>query len=385
MTLSGAELYRVVDAYASLGDHRTGDAGDLATAPWLAGELRALGATVDVRPVTFQRYVAEWEVRLDGEVVESLPLFYEGVGRLRAAPATVMVDPRPTPSGPTSTIELDGCAETANTARAAGREVVVFALEHPLGLLAAPNRRPRAARSFPVIQVAGRHRRQLGAASTVVDLDARIEPGRSANVVARFGTGPLSETVVVTTPISGWFRCGGERGTGIAVALALAEALAAQRPVLVLGATGHELATFGAELLDTEVEEAPRGVVHVGANAACAAGPPDGPAVATTATQGHLAAKLPLRFAGRDAEGVAVEAALAPSGWRVSRPRPATDPASWAGEASTWAPRGVTLLSVIDANPYFHTPQDVPEAVTSPAVLHDVAQALIAAASAALT
>lgn len=377
MSADGDALLAVVEAYASLGDHRTGWEGDRATGPWLARELAALGAEAELRAVAFDRYACEWEVRLDGEVVEALPLFYAGVGSLRSAPALVVADPRLVRSGATSTTELWGYDAVSREATAQHRKLVVFALDHPLGLLAVPNRRVGPATGMPAIQVAARHRDQLDQARVEVDLDARVVAGASANVVARFGAGPMSETVVVTTPISGWFRCAGERGTGIAVALALAESVAAHRPVLFLGATGHELGTLGAALVESEVDGVPRAVVHVGANAACVTQPADGAA--------RLWAKRPLRMAGSDDEVAAVEAALASSGWLVDRPSPPTDPASWQGEAATWASRSVTLLSVIDANPYFHTPEDLPDAVTTQAMLAEVTDALATATLAAVT
>ena len=375
---AGDDLYWLVEEYASFGHHRSGDVGDRATGRWLAEELRRRGARVELQPVNFDRYACRWEVRVDGEIVDALPLFYSGIGRFRSTAALAIVDPEPVATGPTSTIELAGCVDAAGEARNRGKGVLVFAFEHPLGLLAAPNRRPvPPAGRMPAIQVAARHREGLADASVVVDLDAGMAAGRSANVVARFGDGPLSETIVVTTPISGWFRCAGERGTGIAVALALAEALAAHRPVLFLGATGHELAsTFGAALLESHVEGTPRAVVHVGANAGCTAN-------GAGAAYRDLSAKRPLRMAGTDAEVAAVEEVLGRAGWGLARPQPATDPASWVGEASTWASRGVTLLSVIDSNPYFHTPEDLPGAVTSPAALAAVAEVLTSATVAA--
>ena len=67
---------------------------------------------------------------------------------------------------------------------------------------------------------------------------------------------------IVSTPISGWFHCGGERGPGVAIFLGLAEALprlAAARSarsaaqcggveLLFVGTSGHELGDMGAEL-----------------------------------------------------------------------------------------------------------------------------------------
>ncbi len=80
---------RVV-AYSDLGDHRSGTAVDEDSLAWMQAELTRIGA-VDVRrmPYSFRRYDAQWEVRIDGNEVPSIPLFYEGVGNVRTAdPAT---------------------------------------------------------------------------------------------------------------------------------------------------------------------------------------------------------------------------------------------------------------------------------------------------------
>jgi hypothetical protein len=51
---------------------------------------------------------------------------------------------------------------------------------------------------------------------------------------------------VISTPLTGWFTCGAERGPGIAVLLRLAEVLATSpRPVLVIGTGSHEIGHLG--------------------------------------------------------------------------------------------------------------------------------------------
>jgi hypothetical protein len=67
----GRRLFATVESYAALGDHRTGTAVDEATVDWFASELEALGARVKSDPSAFPRYDARWEVKVDGETVES--------------------------------------------------------------------------------------------------------------------------------------------------------------------------------------------------------------------------------------------------------------------------------------------------------------------------
>jgi hypothetical protein len=76
----------------------------------------------------------------------------------------------------------------------------------------------------------------------------------------------------VTTPISGWFGCGGERGPGVALFLGLARWVAQQKSdlsYLFIANSGHELGYLGAEITLEKVDvPAPRDVVawvHLGA------------------------------------------------------------------------------------------------------------------------
>ena len=87
-------------------------------------------------------------------------------------------------------------------------------------------------------------------------------------MVGYLGEGDFSRPVVVTTPLSGWFHCAGERGTGIAIALELAEGLARSYPVMVVGATGHELDYLGAKRYLEGISIRPAAVIHLGASVA---------------------------------------------------------------------------------------------------------------------
>ena len=121
-----------------------------------------------------------------------------------------------------------------------GAPVAVVATRSPSGGLAVPNRTPAPPGSgLPGLLVAGALAEKLRMASIRARIAARIIEGRTSNVIGRVGAGPDSDRILLTTPLSGWFRCGGERGTGIAVMLAVVEQLAAEGvPLLVTGNSG---------------------------------------------------------------------------------------------------------------------------------------------------
>jgi hypothetical protein len=73
-----------------------------------------------------------------------------------------------------------------------------------------------------------------------------LTDSQSLNIAARkAGKGRM---LVISTPLTGWFSCGAERGAGVAVTLRMAALLAkTERPVLVLGTGCHEIGHLGME------------------------------------------------------------------------------------------------------------------------------------------
>ena len=364
----GANLYEVVCEYAALGaHHRTGTAEDARTLDWFEDRLRALGASVERQPWSFDRYDAEWSVAIDGEEVAALPLFYEGTGEVdSSAPHTATVAAVPAGSFSTWGAVISG-------ARASGAPVAVVATESPSGRLVAPNRSPAHAPSgLPALLVAGECAGRLRAARVRARLAARIVAGRTSNVLGRIGAGPDRDRVLLTTPLSGWFRCAGERGTGIAVLLAVAERLAAEGvPLLVNGNSGHELVDLGAHHLAETKPEA-RAIVHFGASVA--AGERAGAGI-------RLADGVRVR-AWVPGAGPALAEAFAPLGKvpLVLDDAAGARPDSWVGEGRAWCTLGRPLLSMAGGFSLFHTPEDVAERATAPDLLERVYQAVVQAA-----
>jgi hypothetical protein len=365
MTTLGARLYETVREYAGLGaHHRTGTAEDARTLDWFDDRLRRLGAATERQPWAFDRYDAEWSIAVDGAEVPALPLFYEGTGAVDSTKplvaAATAVSAGAFPEWPT----------IAAAARASGAPLAVVATRSSSGGLLAPNRVPAPSGSgVPALLVAGDLAESLPCASVRARLDARIVAGRTENVIGRIGAGADRDRILLTTPLSGWFRCAGERGTGIAVMLGVAERLAAEGvPLLVNGNSGHELVDLGAHRF-AETKPAARAVVHFGASVA--AGEPDGAEL-------RLTAGLTVR-AWLPGAGAALAAAFAPLG---KTPVAIADadrarPEAWVGEARAWCSLGRPLLSMAGGFPLFHTPEDVPERATTPALLERAYRAVL--------
>ncbi|HUK64682.1 MAG TPA: hypothetical protein VLV15_15180, partial [Dongiaceae bacterium] len=266
----GTRLFATVQAYAALGaHHRTGTAEDARTLDWFEDRLRALGAATERQPWSFDRYDADGGVTVDGAEVTALPLFYEGAGEIGwTRPWVAEVDAVPAGS-------FSGWPAIVQQARAAGASVAVVATRSASGGLVAPNRAPSAPGSrLPTLLVAGALASRLRSGAVGARISARIVDGHTSNIVGRIGRGPDHERILLTTPLSGWFRCAGERGTGIALMLAVAERLAAEGvPLLLDGNSGHELVDLGAHRF---AETAPpvRAIAHFGAS--LAAGEPSG-------------------------------------------------------------------------------------------------------------
>ena len=85
MNPTGEHLYQLVQAYAALGEHRTGTPVDQATVAWFATELGKQGARVDTVPYRFERYVAHCRLTADTAAVEAFPLYYEAVGQVHSS------------------------------------------------------------------------------------------------------------------------------------------------------------------------------------------------------------------------------------------------------------------------------------------------------------
>ena len=367
----GAALFEIVAEYAALGDHRSGTLGDGSTAAWVTSRLARLGLMVGEETVPFDRWVAESTLTCDGVQITHLPLATGWTGTVAAVtPAVIGFDPA---RGGRPDVVDEPLGRVHGTAAAA-----VLATEHPHGALVGVNRDLAApsGTALPAVLVAGRDLDRLRNGTVRLTMTARTEPGATTNVVADTpaAAAPGARPVILTTPMHGWFTCAGERGTGLAVLLHLAERIAAARPDLplrILVTGGHELTYLGAHAYVDAHPVPPAAVVHVGAS------------VAVEEDDGAGGRRLiPTRFAMTSVD--AATAATTADALAVAQLTLAPDVTRFTGEGEAFVRWGAPLLSSTGAGVDFHTPDDVPARVTSPAALARVADAYLVAALAFL-
>jgi hypothetical protein len=324
----GRELFADVEAYAARSSHRTGTTDDAGTVQWFASTLQNDGATVQVDPWTFPQWTADWSAELDGQSIDSLPLFYETVGSFGS------------------------------------NSIDIAPADHPGGSLTVKNR--RASAEVPVLsratlQIPGRYADRAQEVRARID-DARVIEGSSANVLASYGCGFHDAAILIATPLSGWFRCASERGTGISIARFLARSLA-QRGyrVLLLGTSGHELFNVGLEhhLATHPISSSVRAIVHVGASVAAR----------SHRVPEQLSESL---YVTSNVEGVGANLGSIGFHQRVA----GTNPKEWIGEGTRWCTLDRPLLSVAGMSQWFHTPEDTADR-TTPELLAHVARSLL--------
>jgi hypothetical protein len=366
----GKDLYDTVVEYSSLGEHRSGTPVDHATVDWFAQKCKSLGGSVEKQPYEFDRYDVEWEVKIDGEEVVSIPLFYEGVGDVRTDRPAVGVMKV---SWGTYLHEFEAFAQQA---LADGCKAAVIATDTRTGLLMAPNRQVKIGSGLPTICVSGDLKERLSTSRLEVMINARIIKGDSANVLATFGQGRWEDRVLLSTPLSGWFRCAAERGAGIAVCLEVARVLSDIGPVAVLGTNGHELMGYGVRHYLANQPLQPAGIFHFGAN--FAGGVPD--------DQGNL--QIPDRigifgWVREDRRDLFIEAFKhLKTPVRCFNDEQAAQRESWIGEAAGWYELKVPLISMAGGkgSRLHHAPEDIPELATTPDILAALFQGALSAA-----
>ncbi len=388
-----ARLFAVVERYAAMGFHRTGSTIDEATAYWMADELRARGLRVEVEPVAFDRWISTSSLTLDGAEIFHLAVPYEWTGSLDTDRVAV-IDFDARHGG-----FMDVLVEPVAQARAEGAEAVVVATRHPQGSLVAVNRDPTTSLGFPVVLVAGRDLTRLATGSPRLQMIASTTPGTTFNVVATNASASAADAdgvggaagagngasagigatkadeLLLTTPLTGWFTCAGERATGIAVLLELVARLR-DLPLRIVATGGHELDFLAAKRwVEANRHHVPAAIFHVGASVAVVE--PNSADGSNAGNARPLATtRLALTNLGSDAASD-ITTAMGPAGLNLT-----CDADTFIGEGATFSAIDAPLLSTTGAGLDFHTPEDLPHRATTPEALTAVADAFTAAARA---
>src|SRR5688572_1555981 len=363
--------------HASFGDKFSGGPGDLATAAWIAGRLRTSGyevaqstfdapffvprATRLITGATTVEVMAQAPVVPTGAagVTAPLALVEGGDGDVRDRIAVIVL-----PSARHAALFADrGIGQTVMSVAKAGARALVIVTTGPTGEAIALNSPETPFVSIPAAVLAPKRAEPVvaaarsGATATLVlDGDATHRP--SPNVIGTVRRG--DRWLAISTPRSGWFGCVGERGTGTAVFLELADWAVQRFPnhsIFIMNTGGHEYFFAGSHRALTQAPPPGNTVLwtHVGATlAARDARDENGREVMLdTADPGRSL------MATDTARAAAAEAFRGLSG--LATPTPVR---AGAGELSTFTDKGyTTAFAVIGVHRWFHTSQDTLERV----------------------
>lgn len=389
----GASLMKDVEAYVGFGVHRTGSEGDAATSRWFADHFRALGYTVEQTDVTCPNadtHVAR--LRIGEEAFDGFaqpPLVFTPEGGLTAplvwwqatTPAKVKdaiaIVHVPRQAGAAS----PGAAyrQAFSACEAAGAKGIVALMSGPSGEVVAINTPLSLKPGLSILQIGEKERARLEAAMAAGAPGRLIMEGpggdrTGVNTVATRGKAG-DPWVIISTPQSGWFTCGGERGPGIAMHRALA-AWAGQQtfPVrwLFIATSGHEWGDAGAEIFHHSQAPDPRETAlwyHLGAGY--------GARAYSETPAGLLALETP-----NLARTLMATADLIPfcqaafAGQPVIEKPLAADPATALGEYRlVLAESYPSAAGFWGANAHFHTPLD-DASTTTPEIMSPIARAI---------
>lgn len=370
----GPTLMDDVGHYAGLGDKITGGPAELATAAWMAERLGALGLAVSSQAITV-RSRRSARVGINGAwtwggLQQGSP---DGPGRMITAPLAFPPQPGAIVLAEAPVLLDASWPEAATAAIEAAAPGAVAVIARPAaGQADAPLLYNRALEappfSAPLVMVGPSDfvslRQALGA-----DLSLTFPPPAEAvsspTLIAQTrGFARRARRVVISTPRTGWFACGAERGPGIALLLALAARAARQDAVgvMLVATTGHEIGHLGmAQFLETTAPppEDTTLWLHLGA---CIAAQRDSYATPFPAQQSVLAAPA------LEPEARAAFTALGYTAF------PLAEQSTGEGGEVLRAGYGV-VRALAGLHPSLHTPQDTGAAV-DPAALAAVGEAL---------
>lgn len=369
-----------LERHAGFGPKFSGGPGDTATARWIAGRLRSSGYRVDEStfeaPFFVRRVCRLSTGRSSAELLPQAPVLPTGRAGITAplalaGEATVELRGRIAlivlPAARHAALFPDrGIGQMARNAANAGARAIVMVTTGPTGdaiALNAPEPEPfvpvpmailapRQAEPFVTAARAGAE------ATMIVDGDATHRP--SINLVGRLERS--DRWLAISTPRSGWFDCVGERGTGTAVFLELADWAARRFPmhsIFVMNTGGHEYFFAGSHRV---IDQAPSPAAtaawaHIGATlAARDADERNGQLVMLDRADPQRT--LMVTAAARDAATVSFQGL---SGLE----RPATVQPN-AGELSTFTDLGYSkAFAVLGLHRWLHTTQDTLERVNA--------------------
>jgi len=261
---SGVNLYNTVKKYVSLGEHRTGTDTDNVTSSWLRDDLAEAGYQTNYFEFPLKQFFPKTvAVAVGSDVYNAFPHWYiqeqhlgktsgilsQGNDDQSVSGHIILTEFR---FGAQGQIDPETLSNVQSLIKKGASGIIGYANYTGSSLIAFNAPDGGKPWPVPVVVVSQDDAQQL---SQRTDKDATITiDGEFKDVIGRniYGTiGKGEQYIVISTPISGWFRNGGERGPGLAVWLALAKWVATENfpyTFVFTGNSGHELAGLGAKL-----------------------------------------------------------------------------------------------------------------------------------------
>jgi hypothetical protein len=255
----------IIAAFDAQGNHRTGTPADNASAEWLAGQVRQLGAEPELEPFTLNRVDPQaCYLRLADRRIDGVPLFdatftdAEGVrGRLgplgsdteiglaETAPVT-LADPLRGQAGPVAEARRSRHKAVVLLTRGGGRPGLFLLNAGSFSKPVGP----------PTVQLSSvesgwlKEQAQQRAEATLVAHVTRTAT-QAFNVAVKIaGSNPALAPLVVMAPRSGWWTCASEQGSRLACWLETIRVLATGKPArdcFFVALSGHELGFLGMD------------------------------------------------------------------------------------------------------------------------------------------
>jgi hypothetical protein len=284
---NGKQLFSTVQKFVSLGEHRTGTPVDLATSDWLGKELGSYGYDVKYLDVPIRQFFPEKVYLSSGkETIKAFPLWWVNEKIERTVTGTLVdaSDAKANYKSNIALIHLPLKNQKANpkiyidSIINLGVKGIVAITNNQSGEIEAYNtNKDQEPWKVPIILIAPKDSTKALAfvkngKPVTLAINGTFKDVKGRNVYGTIGNG--EKYIVVSTPISGWFTCGGERGSGIAIWLSLAKWVASEKSkytFVFTGNSGHEHAFKGAhEYLEQNAPpvEKTHLWIHFGAGAA---------------------------------------------------------------------------------------------------------------------
>jgi len=350
----------LIKSYAGFGAHRTGSIVDQQTTVWLSDLLTDCGAIVRAQPFSFRQYNFSLEAETSGAHLQALPLFYEWAGHI----ATEKIV-RYYLNTQTDEALLNYQLRNITTRKCPANHCKLIVTRSQTGTLTAINRIPKISNGQPTILIG-----ECDADTITNDLQLKLTAntslGNSHNVIAEFGKN-TGNPFVITTPMTGWFSCAGERGTGIALVPELAEFASQFAPVQVIICAGHELGYWGGWHAAQRFHRKPRAILHIGS------------CVANTGAESSVHPHSALTLTTNLNSSFRNELNRATHKLNVSSIQFPTNPEKryeWVGESKCWAHLKAPMISLAGESPLFHSPLDFPDRATTESLLGEAFEAL---------